>query len=84
MGAEFLVKQYYIIGGISCVVAGRVESGEIVEGCIGVTSRGKKFTVVKIEREGNQIRQAKERDKVNLSIKYLSREDIKIGEIFCF
>jgi len=84
MGAEFLVQQYYNIGGVSCVVAGCVESGKIIEGCIGVTSRSKRFTVVKIEREGSPLRQAEKGDKVNLSVKHLSREDVTIGETFRF
>ncbi len=84
MGAEFVVKQFYNIGGVSSVITGVVESGEIREGAVGITARGKRFTVVKIEREGHPILEACEGDKVNISVKYLIRSDIRIGEVFSF
>jgi len=84
MGAGFLIKQFNSIGGISSVIAGVVESGEISEGSVGTTTKGKRFTVVKIEKDCNQIRKAGEGDKVNISVKYLSRSDIRISEILQF
>lgn len=84
MGAEFSVQNYYNISGISCIISGCVESGEVVEGSIGRTSMGKKFTVVKIEKDGYPIPKAKEKEKVNLSIKHLSRSDLRSGEILLF
>ena len=84
MGAEFVVKQFHNVGGVSSVITGVVESGEISEGAVGITARGKKFTLVKIEREGHQIPKAREGDKVNISVKYLSRSDIRMEEAFHF
>ena len=84
MGAEFSVKNYYNISGISCLIAGCVESGEIVEGSIGVTSMGKRFTVVKIEKDGCQIPRAKVKEKVNLSIKHLKRSDLRSRDTLHF
>jgi len=84
MGAEFSVKQFHNVGGVSSVITGVVESGEIIEGAVGLTACSKKFTVVKIEVKGQQIRKAHEGEKVNISVKYLSRSDIRINEIFHF
>lgn len=84
MGAEFFVNNYYNISGVSCILAGCVESGEIAEGCVGVTSMGKKFTVVKIERDGHQIPLAKEKEKVNLSVKHLTRSDVRSRDTLYF
>jgi len=84
MGAEFVVKQFHNVGGVSSVITGIVESGEIREGAIGVTTRGKRFTVVKIERDGHPIPKALTKDKVNISVKYLIRSEISMGETFRF
>jgi len=84
MAAEFIVKQFYSIGGVSSVVTGIVESGEVIEGSIGITAKGKKFTVVKIERDGLKLHKACNKDKVNLSVKHLDRSDIRMEEIFHF
>lgn len=84
MQADFFVKQCYDVGGVSLVLAGNVESGEIAEGSIGVTSKGKKFTVVKIEKDGDRVPVALRKEKVNLSIKNITRVDIRVGEIIHF
>lgn len=84
MAAEFVVKQFYNIGGVSSVVAGVIESGELNEGAIGISSKGKKFTVVKIEKNGYRIPKAVRKDKVNISVKRLDRSDGRVGEIFYF
>jgi len=84
MGAEFMVKQYYGIRGVSAIITGVVESGEITEGIVGVTTKGKKFTIVKIESKGNRILKAHEGDTVNIVVKHLEREDIRMGETFSF
>ena len=84
MGAEFSVKNYYNISGISCLIAGCVKSGEVVEGSIGVTSMGKKFTVVKIEKDGSPVPRAKVKENVNLSIKHLKRSDIRSKDTLYF
>ncbi len=84
MGAEFVVKQFHNVGGVSSVITGVVEFGEISEGLVGVTAKGKRFTVVKIERDGHPIPKAGIKDKVNISVKYLTRSDISMGETFHF
>jgi len=84
MAAEFMVKQFHNIGGVSSVISGVVESGELVEGAVGITSKGKKFTVVKIEKHGSMVPKACAKDKVNISVKYLARSDVRINETFHF
>lgn len=84
MGAEFIVKQFHNVGGASSVITGVVGSGEISEGAIGITARSKKFTVVKIEKEGYPVRKAGKKDRVNLFVKHLTRSDVRMDEIFRF
>jgi GTPase len=84
MAAEFCIAQCYNIGGVSICICGTVESGEVIEGSIGRTFRGKKFTLVKIEKEGFQLPRAKEKEIVNLFVKYISKEDIRPGEVIYF
>ena len=84
MSAEFFIKQCYDVGGVSLILFGSVESGEITEGSVGMTSRGKKFTVVKIEKQGDKVATAFKKDRVNLSIKNITRADIRPGEICYF
>jgi len=84
MSAGFVIKQFHNVGGVSSVITGIVESGEISEGAVGVTAKSKRFTVVKIEREGHPIRKAGKKDKVNLFVKYLSRSDIRMDEVLRF
>ena len=84
MGAEFFVARCYEIGGVGLVIAGSVESGEFGEGCVGRTFKGKKFTLVKIEKEGAKIPRACEKDKVNLFIKHITRADLRPGELLYF
>ena len=84
MSAKFVVKQFYSIGGVSAIVAGVIRSGHIREGAVGITAKGKKFTVVKIEKNGYSVPGAREGDKINISVKYLIRTDVRMGEFFQF
>lgn len=84
MSAEFVVKQFHNVGGVSSVITGVVESGEIREGVVGITAKGKRFTVVKIERDGHPTPKACTKGKVNISVKYLIRSDVRMGETFHF
>ena len=84
MGAEFLVKEFHHISGVCCIITGHVESGEVIEGSVGRTSMGKKFTVVKIEKDGFQIPRTKINEKVNLSIKHLKRSDLRSKDTLYF
>lgn len=84
MGAEVFVSRCYDVGGVGLVVNGWVQSGAINEGSIGRTFKGKRFTLVKIEKEGQQIPRALEKDKVNLFVKHVTRTDLKPGETVYF
>ncbi len=84
MGAEFMVKQFYGIRGVSSVIVGVVESGEISEGIVGITAKGKRFTVVKIEKDGIRVIKAYDGDRVHIVVKHLERQDIRMGETFSF
>ena len=81
MSAEVLVSMLYDVGGPCLCIAGEVESGEFGEGEIGRTVSGKKFTVVKIERDGQKISRASENEKVNVFTKNITRADVKQGEV---
>ncbi len=80
MGAEFSVKDIYVIGGIGAILTGKVKSGHVSEGDVGVTARGKKFSVVKIEKDGSKINRIADGGRVNLTVKHLTREDLRRGE----
>ncbi len=84
MSSEVVVARCYEIGGVALVIAGSVQSGEVKEGSVGRTYRGKKFTLVKMEKEGYQIPKAVEKDKINLFVKHLARSDLRIGESIYF
>jgi translation elongation factor EF-1alpha len=84
MSSEFFVARCYDVGGVGLIISGTVESGEIREGTIGRTFKGKKFTLVKIEKEGEQIPKACEKDKVTIFVKHISRIDVKPGESIYF
>jgi len=84
MSAEVNIREIYIAGESGSVLIGEVESGEVIEGEIGVTARGKRFTVVKIERDGMKVKKVAKGDKANISVKYLAKEDIRRGESIFF
>ena len=65
-------------------ITGVIESGMVSEGEAGVTARGKRFSVVKIERQGRIIPKAYAGDRVSISVKYLIRSDIRLGEVINF
>ena len=81
MSAEVYVCMLYDVGGPCLVIAGDVESGEFSEGAVGRTVSGKKFTVVKIEKEGRQISRVTEKQRVNIFTKNATRADIRIGDV---
>ncbi|MCF7908869.1 MAG: hypothetical protein K9L86_08385 [Candidatus Omnitrophica bacterium] len=84
MGAEIFVARCYDVGGVGLVINGWVQSGEIREGSVGRTYKGKRFTLVKIEKEGKQIPKAVEKDKINLFVKHVNRTEVKPGETVYF
>lgn len=84
MSVEFYVRQCHVISGVGLFISGKVGEGEISEGIMGKTFKGKRFTLVKIEKAGFQIPKAVEDDKVNLTLKGITREDLKPGETIFF
>jgi len=84
MGAEFYVSNCSPAGGVGLNVNGNVSYGELSEGSMGRTFRGKRFTLVKIIKQGIRIPKAFENDQVNLFLKNIGREDLKGGEIIYF
>ena len=81
MSSEVYVCMLYDVGGPCLVIVGDIENGEFREGAVGRTIRGKKFTVVKIEKEGRQIDKAAEKEKVNIFTKNITRADVRSGEL---
>jgi translation elongation factor EF-1alpha len=84
MSGELTIDNFKNIGGSAVLVIGKVESGNITEGDIGKTYKGKKCAVVKIEKNGNRIPRAKEDEDVSLWIKHIAPADISIGESLFF
>ena len=84
MGAEFYVSRCYDVSGVGLVIAGWVESGELRDGHIGRTSKGVKFALVKIEKDGRQASTTKNKEKANLFVKHVTRNEIKPGETIYF
>ena len=80
MQAEFFVSQIYNLGGTGIILHGEISSGQVAEGSIGMTFSGKKFTVVRIERQGERVLTANKKDKVNIFIKNIEFSDLRIGE----
>ena len=80
MHAEFRVINCYDISGVGLVLTGQVENGEIEEGALGMTYRGKKCAVIKIEHQGERRQSAKEKERVNVYVKHITRADVRPGE----
>jgi translation elongation factor EF-1alpha len=84
MHAEFLVSNCYFISGVGTMISGEVITGEIMEGVWGMTSRGKKMAVSKIEVKGERKNSAIEKEKANIYVKHINRADISPGEVIRF
>ncbi len=84
MAAEFVIRRVYNVGSTSLVAFGIVESGELHEGSVGRTAKGKRFTLVKIEKDGSRKHKAIEDEKVNIAVKNICFQDIKTGESLFF
>ncbi|MDD5070375.1 MAG: hypothetical protein PHV17_06565 [Candidatus Omnitrophica bacterium] len=84
MHGEFCVDHCYDAIGLGQLITGQVTEGEIVEGAIGRTSKGERFTVVKIEQHGDRKRSALKKDKVNLYVKYVNKSKVRKGDIMHF
>jgi translation elongation factor EF-1alpha len=84
MAGELTIDNFKNIGGSGLLISGKVESGNISEGDVGKTYKGKKCAVIKIEKNGLRIPRAKEDEAVNLWVKYIVPADIMIGESLFF
>ncbi len=81
MSSEVFVSLLYDVGGPCLVIVGDVETGQFLEGAVGRTIKGKKFTVVKIEKEGKQVNKASKKERVNIFTKNITRSDVRSGEL---
>lgn len=84
MAGELVIDNFKNMGGSALLVVGKVESGSVLEGDVGKTYKGKKFAVIKIEKDGLRIPKAREDDGINLWVKYIVPADITIGESLFF
>lgn len=84
MSAQVTIDRCYDFPGAGVIIFGKIKSGEIAEGAIGRNSKGKKFTLVKIEKEGHKISKAYKGDNVNLYIKNIRSAEFKSGEVVYF
>ena len=72
------------MGSTGVMVFGQVKHGEIKEGAFGRMCNGKRCTLFKIEKEGNQISKACNKDEAKFFLKHAKFEDIKPGESISF
>jgi len=84
VGAQVSIERCYAFPGAGVIIFGRIKHGEVSEGAIGRNFKGKKFTLVKIEKEGHKIFKACKNDMVNLYIKNIHSAELKSGEVVCF
>jgi len=86
MRSEFVVEQCYRMSHLPMIISGEVVSGEIRDGAWGITSRGKRCLLVKIEakKTGGNVGVAKAHEKVNIYLKNIKQSDIKPGVVIFF
>ena len=84
MNAEFTVYTCYVLSGLGLVLSGEVKSGTVAEGEIGMTAKGKRCTVVKIETKGERMHSANSRERVTLVVKHISKDDVKPWDTLYF
>ena len=84
MNAEFLVGTCFEISGLGLVLAGEVKSGEIAEGSLGRTNKGKKCTVVKIEESNHRVPVAHTKSKVTITVKHITKADVRPWDMIYF
>jgi len=84
MSAEFLVATCFELSGVGLILSGEVKSGEISEGAIGRTTKGKRCAVVKIEESNDRVSIARTKSKVTLTVKHISKQDIKPWDTIYF
>ena len=81
MSAEFLVQRYNERGGAGLVIYGEVESGEVNDGTTRLTFSGKRFAIIKIEKDGFPVTKAIKSEKVSIFVKYIKKEDLGPGQL---
>ncbi|MCF7870351.1 MAG: hypothetical protein K9M01_04465 [Candidatus Omnitrophica bacterium] len=84
MSGELTIDNFRNMGGSAILVTGKVESGNILEGDVGKTYKGKRCAVIKIEKNGTRAPRAGEDESISLWIKYIVPADIAIGESLFF
>jgi len=84
MNAEFIVSASFELSGLGVVASGEVKSGEIQEGAVGRTTKGKKCVVVRIENVGERVPIAREKSKVSLTIKHITKNDVRPWDTLYF
>ena len=84
MSAQVSVDRCYDFPGAGVIIFGRIKSGEVAEGAVGRNLKGRKFTLVKIEKEGQKIPMAYKNDVISLYIKNIESREFKSGEVICF
>jgi len=82
--ADFIVKICFRVTEGGTVIAGRVSAGRIEEGEVGMTPRGKRFTVVKIMNHDQQVRSAGKGQKVVLHLKNVPVSELRPGVTLYF
>lgn len=80
MGARFIIGECHSLSGVGIFISGTVEEGVVMEGNMGRTLSGKKFTLVKIEKNGFQIPRVEKGAKANFMIKGIVKDDLRPGE----
>jgi sulfate adenylyltransferase subunit 1 (EFTu-like GTPase family) len=84
MSGELEINNFKNMGGSAVLIVGKVKSGNVLEGDVGKTYKGKKCAVIKIEKNGTRIPRAGEDESISLWIKYIVPADIAIGESLFF
>jgi len=84
MNAEFPVSASFELSRLGVVTSGEVKLGEIQEGSVGRTAKGKKCVVVRIENMGERVPAARGKSKVTLTIKHIMKNDVKPWDIVYF
>jgi len=79
MSAEFSVNTCFKLSDFGLVISGEVTEGEISDGAQGKTPKGKVFTLVKIDVQGEQMHTIHKSDKASLFIKNVDFSEIKPG-----
>lgn len=84
MNAEFFVTTLYELAGLGLILAGEVKGGEVSEGEAGITSRGKKCIIVKVEVDGQRVHSAVSKQKATIVVKHIDKRDVQVRDSLYF